>query len=41
VTHDQRIFEFADRMATMDDGHIVSITTGQGHKISSQHVEGK
>ncbi len=41
VTHDQRIFEFADRMATMDDGHIVSITTGQGHKISSQHVDGK
>ena len=25
VTHDPRIFEFADTMARMDDGHIVSI----------------
>lgn len=25
VTHDSRIFEFADTMARMDDGHIVSI----------------
>jgi putative ABC transport system ATP-binding protein len=41
VTHDQRIFEFADRMATMDDGHIVSVSTGQGHKVSAHHVEGK
>ncbi len=28
VTHDQRIFEFADRIAEMDDGRIVRITTG-------------
>ena len=25
VTHDARIFEFADRIAEMDDGHIVSV----------------
>jgi putative ABC transport system ATP-binding protein len=25
VTHDSRIFEFADTMARMDDGRIVSI----------------
>jgi putative ABC transport system ATP-binding protein len=26
VTHDPRIFEFADRIAHMDDGKIVDIT---------------
>ncbi|KAF0243596.1 MAG: ABC-type antimicrobial peptide transport system ATPase [Planctomycetota bacterium] len=26
VTHDSRIFEFADRIARMDDGRIVSVT---------------
>jgi putative ABC transport system ATP-binding protein len=25
VTHDARIFEFADRIAKMDDGHIVKV----------------
>ena len=25
VTHDARIFEFADRIAEMDDGHIVDV----------------
>ncbi|SJM93049.1 hypothetical protein CRENPOLYSF2_3050013 [Crenothrix polyspora] len=25
VTHDARIFNFADRIADMDDGHIVKI----------------
>lgn len=25
VTHDQRIFEFADRIARMDDGHIIKV----------------
>ncbi|MCU0688513.1 MAG: ABC transporter ATP-binding protein, partial [Phycisphaerales bacterium] len=25
VTHDQRIFSFADRIATMNDGHVVSV----------------
>jgi putative ABC transport system ATP-binding protein len=28
VTHDSRIFEFADRIAKMDDGHIESIEPG-------------
>jgi putative ABC transport system ATP-binding protein len=27
VTHDARIFEFADRIARMDDGHIAKIVT--------------
>ncbi len=25
VTHDQRIFEYGDRIAEMDDGHIVDV----------------
>lgn len=29
VTHDQRILEFADRVAEMDDGHIVRVTEGE------------
>ena len=28
VTHDARIFEFADRMARMDDGRITEVTDG-------------
>lgn len=28
VTHDQRIFEFADRIARMDDGRITSVEAG-------------
>ena len=28
VTHDARIFEFADRIAQMDDGRVVEITKG-------------
>ena len=28
VTHDARIFEFADRIARMDDGHIVGVNGG-------------
>lgn len=31
VTHDQRIFEFADRIAEMDDGRIKRVSTGEGH----------
>ena len=31
VTHDSRIFEFADRIAHMDDGRVVEIVQGQGH----------
>ena len=38
VTHDARIFEFADRIAEMDDGQIVKLTTGQGHRTSSNHT---
>jgi putative ABC transport system ATP-binding protein len=29
VTHDSRIFEFADRIAKMDDGRVVEISTDQ------------
>lgn len=32
VTHDARIFEFADRIARMDDGHVVGIANGEDHK---------
>lgn len=35
VTHDQRIFEFADRIAEMDDGRIVTIRRGKGHSHST------
>jgi putative ABC transport system ATP-binding protein len=28
VTHDSRIFEFADRIARMDDGYITSVDSG-------------
>ncbi len=31
VTHDARIFEFADRIAHMDDGRIVDIKTNNRH----------
>jgi putative ABC transport system ATP-binding protein len=37
VTHDQRIFEFADRIAEMDDGRIIRMSSGQGHKIAEHH----
>jgi putative ABC transport system ATP-binding protein len=30
VTHDQRIFPFADRIAYMDDGRIERIENGKG-----------
>jgi putative ABC transport system ATP-binding protein len=36
VTHDNRILEFADRVARMDDGRIVEI--GTGHKKGGQLV---
>jgi putative ABC transport system ATP-binding protein len=29
VTHDSRIFDFADRIARMDDGKIVEIISGE------------
>jgi putative ABC transport system ATP-binding protein len=31
VTHDARIFSFADRIAQMDDGHIVKVANNAGH----------
>jgi len=31
VTHDERIFEFADSIARMDDGRITEITSGARH----------
>jgi len=29
VTHDARIFEFADRIARMDDGKIIDVVDGK------------
>jgi putative ABC transport system ATP-binding protein len=37
VTHDPRIFEFADSMARMDDGRIVSVERRDG-KSDQRHV---
>jgi putative ABC transport system ATP-binding protein len=31
VTHDDRIFEYADRIVRMEDGRILGIEKGQGH----------
>lgn len=31
VTHDNRIFDYADRIARMDDGRVVEILEGQNH----------
>ncbi len=33
VTHDARIFEFADRIAKMDDGHIIEIKNAHRHSL--------
>jgi putative ABC transport system ATP-binding protein len=33
VTHDSRIFEFADTLARMDDGHVVSIERKNSREI--------
>ena len=40
VTHDQRIFEFADRIAEMDDGHIVRVVDGEGRATAAHSAEG-
>jgi len=29
VTHDSRVFSFADRIATMEDGRIESVASGE------------
>ncbi len=34
VTHDSRIFEFAHRIARMDDGHIISISDSQDFRLN-------
>ncbi len=34
VTHDQRIFEFGDRIAKMDDGHIESVKEKNGEVVT-------
>jgi len=31
VTHDDRIYEFADRMIKMEDGKVTSVDKGPGH----------
>ena len=36
VTHDARIFEFADRIARMDDGHILEVVAGQRGRGNGQ-----
>jgi putative ABC transport system ATP-binding protein len=35
VTHDSRIFEFADTLARMDDGRIVSLERRNGRSNNS------
>ncbi len=37
VTHDARIFGFADRIARMDDGRVVGIESGAGVHASQSH----
>jgi putative ABC transport system ATP-binding protein len=39
VTHDSRIFEFADRIARMDDGRVISLTKG-GPRPPDAHERG-
>lgn len=34
VTHDSRIFEFANRIAKMDDGHIISVSDSRDFRLS-------
>ena len=38
VTHDARIFEFADRIASMDDGRIVNIKANNGHQEDVEQI---
>lgn len=37
VTHDSRIFEFGDRIARMDDGNVVEVTSGSDVAAMSHH----
>jgi putative ABC transport system ATP-binding protein len=36
VTHDSRVFEFADRTFTMDDGRIIGATPGQSSEAAAK-----
>jgi putative ABC transport system ATP-binding protein len=35
VTHDNRVFQFADRIARMEDGHITGVTAKEKEKLYS------
>jgi len=37
VTHDPRVYEFGDRIATMEDGRVVSVTDGTGGEIKNRN----
>ena len=39
VTHDSRIFEFADRVARMDDGRIVEVTSNAANSLDNTERE--
>jgi len=36
VTHDSRIFEFANRIAKMDDGHIISVSDSRDFRFNEK-----
>ena len=36
VTHDSRIFEFANRIAKMDDGHIISVSDSRDFQFNEK-----
>lgn len=40
VTHDARIFEFADKIAKMDDGHIVSVENSKLRLTDKKKTQG-
>jgi len=39
VTHDARIFEFADRIARMDDGHVLEVVPGEAVRGTRQESQ--
>jgi putative ABC transport system ATP-binding protein len=41
VTHDARIFDFADRIAKMEDGKITGVVNSQDDPSKSQKVPGE
>lgn len=38
VTHDTRIFKYADRIAEMDDGHVTRVSDGAEYKADSLQI---